>query len=309
MRIAVIPPSKQIAATAPREHARTREYIWASVLLASGVPEIVCHEFGVGVGLWLSLGELVLILILAMVAARVHPIKNLVGFMLAVAALKLGWDIVVPWIEASTFFKSIASHFEWSGRFFLSRALRLVGLVFLLLTLIGSNLTRRDLFMAVGNWRAPVQPEPFLPLRRPFSWAGFTVALLLVFDVVLPLFLYFTLHPDMDRAHVLIMVLPCAIATSAMNAANEEFQYRSVLLARLKNLVSPKEAALLTAVLFGVGHFFGEPTRWGGILMAGIAGWIWAKSMIETRGFACAFTSHFVQDMVIFGFLALSTPR
>src|SRR5256885_14124734 len=94
MRIAVIPPSKQIAAMAPRERARIREYVWASVLLASGVPEIVCNEFGVGVSLWLSLGELVLILILAVVAARLHPIKNLVGFILAIAALKLGWDIV-----------------------------------------------------------------------------------------------------------------------------------------------------------------------------------------------------------------------
>jgi hypothetical protein len=40
--------------------------------------------------------------------------------------------------------------------------------------------------------------------------------------------------------------------------------------------------------------------------MAGTAGWIWGKSMIETRGFTCAFAIHFVQDMVIFGFLALT---
>ena len=40
--------------------------------------------------------------------------------------------------------------------------------------------------------------------------------------------------------------------------------------------------------------------------MAGFGGWIWAKSMVETRGFTCAFATHFVQDMVIFCFLALS---
>ena len=40
--------------------------------------------------------------------------------------------------------------------------------------------------------------------------------------------------------------------------------------------------------------------------MAGIAGWIWAKSMVETRGLSCAFAIHFVQDLVIFVFLALS---
>jgi membrane protease YdiL (CAAX protease family) len=91
-----------------------------------------------------------------------------------------------------------------------------------------------------------------------------------------------------------------------LNAANEEFQYRSVLLARLRTVVPTNEAFLLVAVLFGVGHYFGQPSGWGGVFMAGFAGWIWAKSMVETRGFTCAFATHFVQDMVIFCFLAMS---
>ena len=39
---------------------------------------------------------------------------------------------------------------------------------------------------------------------------------------------------------------------------------------------------------------------------ATIAGFIWAKSMMETRGIAWAFGIHFVQDLVIFYFLAMS---
>jgi membrane protease YdiL (CAAX protease family) len=280
--------------------------VWASTLIACGLPEIVCQQFGIHLGIWLSLGELLVLVGLAMLAAKRHSIRNLAGFILALAALKLGWDVVVPWIEASSVFHSISSSLDWSSRFFLSRAIRVVGALLMLVTLINSGLGRRELFLTVGNWRAPVQPEPFLWFKRPVPWTRFAVGLLLVFGVVLPLFLFFTLHPEIGRAYRLLPLLPLALATAAMNAANEEFQFRSVFLARLQNIVSPREAVLLTAVLFGVGHFFGQPSGWAGVLMAGTAGWIWGKSMIETRGFTCAFAIHFVQDMVIFGFLALT---
>jgi membrane protease YdiL (CAAX protease family) len=304
--VALIPPSTQIARSAAPPRVTPRDYVWAAALIASGVPEIVCHQFGIPRGMWLSLGELFVLLGLAVLAAKLHPVKNLVGFILAVAAFKFGWDVAVPLIEASSLYQSITSSLDWSRRFFLARAIRVIGALLMIVTLIGSGIGRRELFLTVGNWRAPVQPEPFLRFRRPVPWTRFAAVLLLIFGVVLPMFLYFTLHPDLGGAHRLLPLLPLAIATSAMNAANEEFQFRSVLLARLDHIVSPREAVVLTAVLFGVGHFFGQPSGWGGALIAGIGAWALAKSMIETRGFTCAFATHFVQDMVIFGFLALS---
>jgi membrane protease YdiL (CAAX protease family) len=270
------------------------------------LPEVACRQFGIRLGIWLPLGELVVLLGLALLAAQQRLIRNLVGFISAVAALKLGWDVVVPWIEASSGFHSVTSSLDWSSRFFLARAIRVIGALFMIVTLIGSGLGRRELFLRLGNGRAPVQPEPFFRLQPPISWIRFAIVLLLVFGIVLPLFLFFTLHPEIERAHRLLPLFPLALATAVMNAANEEFQFRSVLLARLKNIVSSREAVLITALLFGVGHFFGQPSGWGGVLMAVAAGWLWAKSMVETGGFACAFVGHFVQDLIIFGFLALS---
>ena len=304
--MALISPSNKVGQSAPPSRVSPRDYVWAAVLIACGVPGIVCDQFGIHPGIWLSVSELFVILGLAALAAKLHPVKDLVGFLLAIAALKFGWEIAVPWIEASSVYQSVTSSLDWSQRFFLRRAIRLIGALLMIVTLIGSGIGRRELFLMLGNWRVPVQPEPFLRFRRQVPWTRFAVALLLIFGVVLPLFLYFTLHPDLGQAHRLLPLLPLAIVTSAMNAANEEFQFRSVLLARLKNIVSAREAVVLAGVLFGVGHFFGQPGGWVGALMAGIAGWIWAKSMIETRGFTIAFASHFVQDMVIFAFLAMS---
>jgi membrane protease YdiL (CAAX protease family) len=300
-------PSEKITQGTPPQTWNGRGYAWSAVIIGSRLPEIICRQFGFNAELWVSpLGQTLILLGLAIVAAKLCPIKNLAGFILAIAALTFSWQVVVPWIEASSVFHSASHHLSWGGRFFLLRAIRTTGALFLIITLIGSGIGRRELFLRLGNWRTPVQPEPFLWFRRPIPWTRFAVTLLLIFGVLLPVYLYSTLHPQIDHVHRLQLVLPWAVATSALNAASEEFQFRSVLLARLKNVVPPKEAFLLAAVLFGVGHYFGQPSGWGGVFLAGFAGWIWAKSMVETRGFACAFATHFVQDMVIFCFLAMS---
>ena len=146
MTIALIPPSNHIARSAAPLRVTPRDYVWAAVLIASGVPEIVCYQFGIPRGIWLSLGELFVILGLATLAARLNLAKNLVGFILAIAAFKVGWHIVVPSIEASGVYQSITSSLDWSRRFFLARAIRLIGAVLMIGTLVGSDIGRRELF-------------------------------------------------------------------------------------------------------------------------------------------------------------------
>jgi membrane protease YdiL (CAAX protease family) len=277
------------------------------VFIASRFPEIICRELGFSAGVRVSpLYETFLLISLAIVAGKLCSKKNLPGFILAMAALTFSWRVVVPWIESSPVFVSALHHLSWGAQFFALRAIRIIGALLLIATLIGSGIGRRELFLRFGNWRAPVQPEPFVRFRRPISWRRFSVLLLLIFGLLLPPYLYWTLDPKSDLVQRLLLAVPWAAATSALNAANEEFQFRSVLLARLTNVVSAREAFLLVAILFGVGHYFGQPSGWGGVLMAGFGGWIWAKSMVETRGFGLAFATHFVQDLVIFCFLAMS---
>ena len=307
MPISTIAPPVRRVASKPIQQLTGRGYAWAAVLIGSRLPEIACHELGLNGGLWVPLGQTAVLVGLAIVAAKRCPIKNLSSFILAVAALSFGWLFAAPWLASSNVIQSASHYLGLGGQFFLSRAVLLAGAVLMMFTLVGSGIGRRELFLTVGNWRAPAQPEPFLFFHRPVPWTRFAVILLLIYGVALPLYLYFTLHPQFGRADRFIALLPWALATSVLNAANEEFQFRSVLLARLKNVVSPREAMLLTAVLFGISHYFGQPSGWGGVFMAGAAGWIWAKSMIETRGFTCAFAIHFVQDMFVFGFMVMAT--
>src|SRR5205814_9547790 len=102
-------------------------------------------------------------------------------------------------------------------------------------------------------------------------------------------------------------LLPSALARAAVNAANEELPFRCVPLAQLRGGLPLGESLLITSIFFGLGHYFGQPSGPIGVLMATIAGWIWAKSMVETRGLGWAFGIHMVQDVVIFCFLAVSS--
>jgi membrane protease YdiL (CAAX protease family) len=276
------------------------------MLLASAIPTIVTRELGFGSLMWVPIAQSALLIAIAIVLSRFAKLRTLSGFVLALAALRFGWYVAAPWIETHTAYHDWMRNASWGRRLFFARALLLVSSALTALTLIGSGIGRRDLFLRVGNLRAPAQPEPVLWYRRPIRWTRLGFAMLLLFGVALPLFLYFSVRPDFARIARVGEFLPWILATAVLNAANEEFQFRSVPLARLKTAISPREAVLLTGIFFGIGHYYGQPSGPIGVFMAAFAGWIWGKSMIETRGFTWAFSIHAVQDVVILSFLAMS---
>jgi membrane protease YdiL (CAAX protease family) len=279
---------------------------WSTVL-ASAVPEIIWQESGHRISFWFTGIESLLLVLAALAVLPFSRVRGLARFIFAIAALNFAWDFLAPALGRTNFVHSLSQGASWGARLFIARILTLSGVLLLAFTLIGSRRTRRDLFLCRGNLSAPAQPIPFVGLRKPIPWTVFGPALLVVFGVALPLFLYFMVYPDFTDPGRILRCLPWILLVAALNAANEEFQFRSVLLAHLRNVVSPAEGALLTAVLFGLGHYYGQPSGPLGVVMAGIAGWLWARSMIETRGFVWAFFIHMVQDIVIFSFLAVAT--
>jgi membrane protease YdiL (CAAX protease family) len=282
---------------------------WSAVIVASVLPTIIWRESGHGRAPWLVMTQCVILIVAAVVVLPFPRLRVLTRFLLALAALRIGWYFVAPWIEGTDLVRGWSERANWGGRLLIGRASVVAGALLMSLTLIGSGITRRDLFLCRGNLAAPAQRIPFLGLRKPIPWTVFGPALLVVFGVALPLFLYFTVHPDFTAGARILLFLPWILLVAALNAANEEFQFRNVLLAHLRNAVSPAEAVLLTAVLFGLGHYYGQPSGPIGVVMAGFAGWIWARSMIETRGFGWAFFIHMVQDIVIFSFLAVGAAK
>jgi hypothetical protein len=287
--------------------ANVRSCAWGVILFGDALPEIVWRSFGYTPSLALPLIQVIAMLALAVFVGHAYGNKNLVGFVLAVAAMRFGWNVVVPILDQTSIVQQAAQACDPGGKFFLLRFNRLAGAVLLCLTLVGSGLTRQDLFLCAGNIKAPAEPEPWLGLRRRVSWLRFGTIVLFVMSALLVLYMTVSFRPNFSSMSQIGELWCWAVATSAMNAANEEFQFRCVVLGRLNGVAgSCREAMLMSGVLFGVGHYFGQPSGMGGVLTASLAGWLWAKSMLETRGFFWAFTMHFLQDMIIFGFLALT---
>ncbi|HSS97421.1 MAG TPA: CPBP family glutamic-type intramembrane protease, partial [Terriglobales bacterium] len=68
-------------------------------------------------------------------------------------------------------------------------------------------------------------------------------------------------------------------------------------------------AGLLTALFFGLAHFYGVPSGLLGVAATGFFGWLLARSMLETKGIFWPWVIHLMADMVIFSFLLMGTSK
>jgi membrane protease YdiL (CAAX protease family) len=102
-------------------------------------------------------------------------------------------------------------------------------------------------------------------------------------------------------------LIPLILLFAASNAFGEEMIYRAPWLGVLEGPVGPGQALLITAVYFGIGHFYGVPYGVLGVVMAFIPGWLMGKAMLETRGFFWAWFIHICMDIAIFFFMALGS--
>jgi membrane protease YdiL (CAAX protease family) len=274
-----------------------RVIAWGAVI-GSTVPGIVWQEYGHKLGFWFPCLESIAVLVVALSAVWFRAVRPLVRFLVAVAILNFTWRYLAPSLANLPAVRAVTDNASWGARLFLSRTFTLSGAILLCFTLIGSGASRHDLFLAWGNPAAPAQPTRL-------RWTLLGPIIIVVFALALAPYLYLTVDPNFRLIERIVRTSPWSLAVALLNAASEEFQFRSVLLAHLRNVFPPAENALLTSALFGIGHYYGQPSGPIGVAMAGFAGWIWARSMIDTRGCVWAFGIHMVQDIVIFTFLAV----
>lgn len=113
---------------------------------------------------------------------------------------------------------------------------------------------------------------------------------------------------QVDRTLILKSLL-FSIPLSAMNALTEELIFRATLIQVLSGAAAPLTLALLSGLLFGIPHYFGNPGKIPGVLMAGFLGLIAAQSIFDTSGIGWAWAIHFVQDVPIITMLLLTGAK
>lgn len=281
---------------------------WLTTLvLGSITPEIVLrarHKSGGSdrTTLFFQIGGLAVILALTWAWPSITPLR---GFVWSLLATQVGYQLSFA-VQSSAAWGSLTRGLSGGGAFIAAEMLKTIPTIALAGSLLGSGLGLRDVFVVPGDIHAISQPTLLTGLE-PWTRLGPILAVV----IALPLALYVGLTRGSDPAQLrkAAGLAPLILLGSGVNAFNEEFIFRAVLLARLSPVLGPAQSLWLTSVRFGVGHWFGNPSGPIGAGAATLAGWFWGKSILETRGLFWAWVIHAIQDVVIYSLVAMQAPR
>ena len=280
---------------------------WTATLLVSLLPDILVRELGGNLPTWLygaKVGLVALLLLVSLFWKRLRPLWLFFAVLLAVFVLQWGVDRFYSFMDYAAWFAGADSFVQDVGMVQIQRATTGILMVLVMLVLV----RRFDRFFFVkGKLDAPAAPIPLIT-SKPVSWsilgpaiAGAMCLGLLVFSLA------FGSLPSLDALKNVLPLLPFVLLFAASNAFGEEMIYRAPWLSALEGPVGPAQALLITAVYFGIGHFYGVPYGILGVVMAFVPGWLMGKAMLETRGFFWAWFIHVCMDIVIYSFIALGS--
>jgi len=163
------------------------------------------------------------------------------------------------------------------------------------------------IYFQLGNSKNNVLSEPLIGLKpkKTDNWKSVGINFAVIITIVTIIIMYFTIKEKTFNHDNFITLIPFIFVFSLSNAFVEEIMYRFGVVVALKQIISDKNIALLSGLIFGSIHYFGTPGGIIGIVIAGFLGWFLAKSVIETKGIFWAYLIHFLQDFVIFSALLL----
>jgi uncharacterized protein len=153
------------------------------------------------------------------------------------------------------------------------------------------------------NIDGEITPEPWIGInpKGKESWKSLGVTFSIIITLVTAVVIFFQVFRKGEFSIEIFPGLVLVALFALSNSFVEEILYRFSFVgvgmdAKIPVLVIQG----LSALTFGLIHYFGVPSGIPGVLMAGFIGWFLSKSMIETQGFFWAWLIHFLQDVVIF---------
>ena len=158
---------------------------------------------------------------------------------------------------------------------------------------------------SIGNINARTEKMPLFGIKEGDKWFETGLSLSILITFVTTVFMYVQLKQYTVNWTLLLQGLGWILLFSLTNSFGEEAIYRIGIVSPLKDGVTPTTVFLISAVLFGIPHFGGMPSGVIGVVMAGVLGFVLAKSVYETNGIFWAWLIHFLQDVVIIGSIYL----
>lgn len=191
------------------------------------------------------------------------------------------------------------------------QAISLLGTIIFLFVLWRCKKAEFQTYFRKGDISAEITPEPWIGIKpkESESWLHFGRNIGIVISVVTATIIYFQLIKGNEiLVSSIFAVLPFSIVFALTNSFVEESITRLGVVVVLKNRMKDMIIPFISAMIFGVVHYWGNPGGVAGVLVAGFLGWFLAKSILETKGIFWAWLIHFVQDVVILTALFLVKP-
>ena len=286
-------------------------FAWVAALLTSSLTLIIWRELASGEPSWwhwVPATGLALLLALTYVSEAARLLRGYVVLLGLTFFLGFGggwrWGLI-PFVRSSLFWIDRVERAPWAFSAVATHLLRLTPALFALAFLLVRGRSLRDVFLARGDIGASALPSRLLGMKGPEPWTRIGSTFALVFCAGTLSFLVLVMRPSPDMLLSALPLFPASLLIAALNAFNEEFLLRAAPLSELVPAVGERQALLITTAFFGLGHFYGIPNGIVGVALSGFLGWFLGKSILETRGFFWAWLIHFLQDVIIFTFLAM----
>jgi len=163
-------------------------------------------------------------------------------------------------------------------------------------------------FLKIGDLSVLAGRDRLFGITGKTSWRSNGIQLLVFISLATGVFMYFGLKQSNSLSSFQWWFFPYVLLFALTNSFVEEVIYRFVVVAGLGDAYPPLTIQMVSAILFGLPHFFGNPSGVVGVLMSGLLGYILCKATLETRGLSIAWVIHFVQDIIIFtGLMMMQT--
>ena len=301
---AVLPGTSPVPVDRARSDGLVVTLFWAAASLASALPQILVGEVTGGAPRLLALAQVAALLGLWAWVRRSRRLQPLDGPLRWLIAMAAGWHLIIGGLLGTQTWADWQHSVPWVARGAVVQILIFVPT--LLLVVLGpGQLGGTSLRLRAGDDRLLARAGVYTLGRRP-TWRRLGTFWAVGITVGTATAMWFALGSQLDDVSVLLWSLPAIAVLAATNTVNEEFGYRNVPLAVLPPVLGPRSALAATGLLFGLAHYYGNPPGASGVALSAFLGVLLAKSMVETGGSRWAWTIHWLQDVVIFSFLALA---
>jgi membrane protease YdiL (CAAX protease family) len=284
--------------------------VWAAgaiTLLVSDLPNVIWHWFEPEPG-WLFWAKVAILAGFLMVSLVLKTLRPLWKFAVIFLTFFLAGRFS-DWIGASSLWQAWFGGENaryaalWWGR-------QLIQVLFTLMVVAVSwvVLRRREgFFLAIGQLNAELEPVRWLGIRKGQRWTTFGWIFAGCFAGGTLLFVVLAYGRLLSNFGKIIPLLPLVVVFAAINSVTEELTYRAPLLGATHDLLGKQTALVLNSVFFGFAHYlYGTPNGLPGLLMTTFVGYLFGKSMLETRGLFWALFTHMLADIPIFVLYALA---